>query len=197
MLSTLAAAATKTGAHANDAAAKASGGLPQLNVADFAPQLIWLAGIFCLLYLLMSKLVIPRVGGVLQERSDRITKDLTAAQRLKGETEQALANYEKAMSEAKARAQKISQENRDTLNGEINKERAAIEARITAQAVEADKRIMAARTRAMGSVNEIAGDSARAIVSQLIGHEVSAADALQAVAQAVAGKLAPGAPARG
>ena len=66
------------------------------------------------------------------------------------------------MNEARARVQKISQENRDTLNAEINKERTAIEARISAQAVEADKRITVAKTRAMGSVNDIAGETARA-----------------------------------
>lgn len=186
MLSALASAATKAGAHAADAAhasgQQASGGLPQLNSADFAPQLIWLAVIFCLLYLVMSKLVVPRVGSVLEERADRIAKDLAAAQRLKSETETALANYEKAMADAKSRAQKIAQENRDALNAEIGKERAAIESRINAQAVEAEKRIAAAKARAMGSVNEIAGDTARAVVSQLIGQDVSAADAAQALA---------------
>ena len=182
MLPALAAAAEKAGGHAKDAAAKASGGLPQLNVQDFAPQLIWLAGIFCLLYFLMSKLVLPKVGSVIQERADRISKDLTAAQRLKGETERALANYEQAMSDAKARAQKIAQENRDVLNAEIGRERAQVEARITAQAVEAEKRITVAKARAMGSVNDIAGETARAIVGQLIGQDVSAADAAQALA---------------
>ena len=192
MLSILAAAAATTGAHAKDAAgAQASGGLPQINVADFAPQLIWLAGIFCLLYLLMSKLVLPRIGGVLQERSDRIAKDLDAAQRLKGETQSALTNYENAMSEAKARAQKIAQENRDTLNGEINKERAVMETRINGQAAEADKRIADAKARAMGSVNDIAGETARAIVNQLIGQDVSAGEAAQAL-----GQLAAAAPTR-
>jgi F-type H+-transporting ATPase subunit b len=174
MLSALASAAAKGGA-------QAAGGLPQLNVHDFAPQLIWLAGIFVLLYLLMSKTVLPKIGGVLQERSDRIAKDLGEAQRLKGETEKALATYEQAMSEAKARAQKIAQENRDTLTDEINKERAVVEARINAQALEAEKRIAAAKSRAMGSVNEIASETARSIVSQLIGQDVSAAEATQAL----------------
>lgn len=192
MLSILAAAAAKSGANAKDAAAQASGGLPQLNVNDYAPQLIWLAGIFCLLYLLMSKLVLPRVGSVLQERGDRIAKDLAAAQRLKGETEQALANYEKAMNEAKANGQKIAQHNRDTLNAEINAERAQVDARISAQAVDAEKRIAAAKAKAMGSVNDIAGETARAIVSQLIGQEVSAADAVQALAAQTSATAAPG-----
>lgn len=183
MLPALATAAAKTAANAKDTAAHASGGLPQLNAHDFAPQLIWLAVIFCLLYMLMSKLVLPRVGGVVQERADRIAKDLAAAQRLKTETESALANYEQAMTEAKARAQKIAQENRDTLNGEIAKERAQVEASITAKAVDAEKRITEAKTRAMGSVADIAGDTARAIVGQLIGQDVSAADAAHALQQ--------------
>ena len=187
MLSTLAAAAAKTAGHAKDAVQHGSGGLPQLNVQDFAPQLIWLAGIFVLLYLLMSKSVLPKIGGVLQERSDRISKDLAEAKRLKGETETALAAYELAMSDAKARAQKIAQENRDTLTSEINKERASVEARINVQALDAEKRIAAAKARAMGSVSEIARDTARSIVSQLIGQEVTAAEAAQALPPAARG----------
>lgn len=175
MLSVLASAAAKGGA-------QASGGLPQLNVNDFAPQLIWLAGIFVVLYLLMSKVVLPKVGGVIEERSQRIAKDLAEAQRLKSETEKALATYEQAMTEARAKAQKIAQENRDVLNAEINKERAVIEARINAQAVEAERRITDAKTRAMGSVGEIAGETARSIVAQLIGQDVTAAEAAQALA---------------
>ena len=130
MLSALASAASKAGAHAGGAAQQASGGLPQLNVPDYAPQLIWLAGIFVALYLVMSKWIIPNVGSVLQERADRNGKDLGEAQRLKAETAKALANYEQALSEAKAGAQKIVGENRAVLNAEINKERALVEARI-------------------------------------------------------------------
>ena len=181
MLSALASAASKAGAHAGGAAQQASGGLPQLNVSDYAPQLIWLAGIFVTLYLVMSKWIIPNVGSVLQERADRIGKDLGEAQRLKAETAKALANYEQALSEAKAGAQKIVDENRAVLNAEINKERALVEARIATQTAEADKRIAAAKTQAMGSVDEIAGDTARAIVGQLIGLDVGAAEASQAV----------------
>lgn len=180
MLSVLASAAAKAGEHAKGGA-QASGGLPQLNVNDFAPQLIWLAVIFVLLYLLMSKVVLPKVGGVIEERGQRISKDLGEAQRLKTETEKALATYEQAMTEARAKAQKIAQENRDALNAEINKERAAIEARINTQAVEAERRIAEAKARAMGSVSDIAGETARSIVSQLIGQDVTAAEAAQAL----------------
>lgn len=174
MLSVLASAAAKGGA-------QASGGLPQLNVQDFAPQLIWLAVIFVLLYFLMSKTVLPKIGSVLEERSDRIAKDLAEAQRLKTETEKALATYEQAMSDARARAQKIAQENRDTLAAETAKERTSVEARLAAQTLEAEKRIAAAKSRAMGSVNEIASETARSIVAQLIGQEVSTVEAQQAL----------------
>jgi F-type H+-transporting ATPase subunit b len=169
MPTVLAGAVIAAAAAAKDAGEKASGGLPQLNVLDFSPQLIWLAITFLVLYFLMSKLTLPRVGEVLQERADRISKDLAEAQRLKGETEKAIATYEQAMAEARGRAQKIAQENRDRLNAEISKERTEVEARIAAKTADAERSIAAAKAQAMGQVNEIATDTAKAIVAELIG----------------------------
>ena len=94
---------------------KAKSGLPQLNVADFAPQLIWLALTFGLLYLIMSRVALPRIGEVIEERSQRIQRDLDEAERLKGETEKALGAYEQALAEARAKAQGIAKETRDKL----------------------------------------------------------------------------------
>ncbi len=67
-----------------------SAGLPQLNTPDFAPQLFWLAVTFVLLYWIMAKIALPRIGEVIEERKDRIQRDLAAAERLKGETDKAL-----------------------------------------------------------------------------------------------------------
>jgi F-type H+-transporting ATPase subunit b len=164
------------------AAEQAKGGLPQLNAADFAPQLIWLAITFVALYFVLARLALPRVGEVLEGRKDRIRKDLEEAQRLKAETEKAIASYEQALGEARARAQKLAAENRDRLNAEIARERAEVESRISSKTADAEKRIAQAKARAMGQVNGIASDVTQSIVAQLIGQQVAPADVARALA---------------
>src|SRR3569623_2748389 len=87
-------------AAANEAAQ--SGGLPQLNPHHFTPQLFWLALTFIALLFVMSRIALPRVGEVIEERRDRIRRDLDAAARLKDETDKALAEYEKALADARS-----------------------------------------------------------------------------------------------
>ena len=99
------------------------GGLPQLNPHDFAPQLIWLGITFFTLLLLLSKVALPKVGGVIEERRQRIQRDLDEADRLKGETEKALATYEESMASARSRAGGIAKEIRDKLSAEVDGER--------------------------------------------------------------------------
>ena len=65
---------------------------PPLDPGTFAPQLIWLALTFGLLYLILKRVVLPRVGEVIEERGDRIKRDLAQAEKLKADTEKALAN---------------------------------------------------------------------------------------------------------
>src|SRR6476646_11159082 len=88
---------------------------PPLDPGTFAPQLVWLALTFGLLYLLMKRVVLPRVGEVIEERSDRIKRDLTQAEKLKTDTATALANYEQALGDARTTANAIAKGMRDTL----------------------------------------------------------------------------------
>jgi cell wall-associated NlpC family hydrolase len=119
------------------------GGLPQLNVNDFAPQLIWLAATFIALYFLMSKVALPKVGSVLEERAQRIQRDLDEAARLKGETEKALADYEASLASARSRAGGIAKDIRDKLTGEVDAERTRVEKQVAAQVADAEKRAAA------------------------------------------------------
>src|SRR5262245_23341582 len=86
---------------------------PPLDPGTFVPQLVWLALTFGLLYMLLKRFALPRVGEVIEERRERIQRDLERAEKLKAETEQALADYEKALGEAHARANAIAREMRD------------------------------------------------------------------------------------
>jgi F-type H+-transporting ATPase subunit b len=161
-----------------------SGGLPQLNANDFAPQLFWLVITFVLLYLIMARVALPRIGEVLEERRDRIQRDLAAAERLKGETEKALEAYEKALADARASASGIARQTRDQLAAEVEKERAEVEAQLTAKIHDAEARINATKSKALATVNDIAIDAVTAIVKKLVGEDVRVDDAKQALSSA-------------
>jgi F-type H+-transporting ATPase subunit b len=157
------------------------GAFPPFQKETFASQIVWLVITFVALYLLISRIAIPRIGGIFEERSKRIEGDFADAQRAKSDSEAALAAYEKALADARNRAQAIGAEIRDKLNAEAEERRKALEARLNAQLAEAEKTIAATKSAAMANVRGIAVDAASAIVERLIG----TAPAAPAVAAAV------------
>ena len=161
--------------------------MPQLEVHDFAPQLIWLAISFVTLYLIMARVALPRIGAVIEQRRDRIASDLDQADQLKRKTEEAIAAYEQALAEARAKAHAIGQEARDKLSAEIEQERADVERKIAAKTADAEKRIDAAKQAAFVHVRAIASEAAAEIVQQLIGKQPTEAE-LAAAVEPVAGE---------
>ena len=160
---------------------------PPLDPSTFAPQLIWLALTFTALYVILSRFALPRVGEVIEERRDRIKRDLDTAERLKDDTQKALKAYEKSLGDARANASGIAKETRDRLSSDSDKEKAAIDKQIAAKLAEADTRILATKSKALASVNDVAADTAGAVVRQLIGADVSA-DEIKRALTAGAGK---------
>ncbi len=154
---------------------------PPFNKETFASQLLWFAIFFILLYLLMARIALPRIGGILAARRERIEGDLQAAQRLKGDSDAELASYEKALAEARARAQVIANETRDRLNAEADQRRKGLEHDLNAKLAEAEKVIAATKHAALANVRGIAIETTAAIVERLIGR----APAADAVATAV------------
>jgi F-type H+-transporting ATPase subunit b len=159
---------------------------PPLDPGTFAPQLVWLALTFGLLYLLLRRVVLPRVGEVIEERSDRIKRDLGLADKLKADTEAALANYEQALGEARTKANALAKSMRDTLAAEVDKERAKVEAEVAAKLAEAERRIAETKAKALAGVSDIAGEVAGAIITRLIGKEVSKDEVQKALVQRAA-----------
>ena len=160
--------------------------MPQLEIADFAPQLIWLTITFVTLYLVMARVALPRIGAVIEERRDRIADDLDQAEQLKHKTEQALATYEQALAQSRAEAQDIAQETRDKLASHLKAERIKLDAEMAKQTEDAEERIAQARDAVLSQVNDIASDSARNIVSSLIGSKLTKREVSAAVAKALA-----------
>ncbi|MFZ4805785.1 MAG: F0F1 ATP synthase subunit B' [Hyphomicrobiaceae bacterium] len=164
------------------AAEAAKGGLPQLHAPDFAPQLIWLMITFGALYVLMSRVALPGIAEVLDERQNRIQRDLGEAERLKSETERALAAYEQALAEARAKAQTIARDTRDKLASEVDEERRRVETVIAAKLVEAERRVGETKSAALARVNDVAAETVGAIVNKVSGLEITADEVRSALA---------------
>lgn len=162
-------------------AAKSGGGLPQLNTHTFSPQLFWLAVTFGLLFFIMSRIALPRIGDVIEERAGRITRDIEAAQRLKGETDKALADYEKALADARGKASGIAKDMRDKISAETEAKKASVEQTLAGKLQDAERRIAATKSKALEAVDDIAIETASAVVNKLIGQTVSPEDVKKAL----------------
>lgn len=157
-------------------------GFPPFQKETFASQLVWLVLFFVALYLLMARVALPRVGGIFAARSSQIENDLAEANRLKGETEAAIAAYEKVLADARADAQSIAGKTRDALMAEADKRRKALEDQLGRKLEEAEKAIVTTKTAAMSNVKGIATEAASAIVQRLIGQAPSDKTVADAVA---------------
>jgi F-type H+-transporting ATPase subunit b len=160
-------------------------GFPPFNPETFASQLVWLVLIFGALYLLMSRVALPRVDSILAARRQSVESDLEAARRLKEESDAAIAAYEKSLADARGRAQSLANETREKNAAEAETRRKELDATLNARLADAEKAIAAQRSAAMTQINGVAAEAAMAIVERLIGQ----APDKQQVAGAVAAAL--------
>ena len=164
------------------------GGKPQFPPFDkqtFASQLVWFAIFFIVLYVLIGRFAIPRIGGIIEARRGKVEGDLAEANRLKEQSDAALKSYEKSLADARARAQALASETRDKLNAEADERRKALEGQLNGKLAEAEKTIAATKTAAMTNVRGIAVDAATAIVERLIGTAPAGSAVEAAVADAL------------
>ena len=124
---------------------------------------------FVALYLIVSRIALPRVGGVIDARQDAIEGDLAEAQKLKDQSDAALKSYENELASARSRAQAIGTETREKLNAASEAERKTLEEQLSVKLAEAEKTIASTREAAMSNVRGIAADAAAAIVQRLTG----------------------------
>lgn len=159
--------------------------MPQLDFHTFAPQIVWLAISFLLLFLIMSYFALPRVGAIIEERAARIAGDIVEATRLRDQTAKAIAEYEQALADAKLRAQGIAAQVRQDVSADISRQRAAIDQQLSAKAADADKQLTMLKEEALTHVGEIAGDTAQAVVGHLLGKTTSSDELKSAINEAL------------
>ena len=160
-------------------AVPASAGLPQFDLSWWPGEVVWTVVIFGVLLFLFSRVFVPSVGGTIAEREDRISGDVGAARRLRDEADAQAAAAAAETAQGRAAAQKLAMDARAMAHAEAARREAAEEARLAATLAKAEAAINATRERAMGSVREIAADTAQAIVEKLTG-VVATADELKA-----------------
>jgi len=167
---------------AHAAGAPAQGGMfPPFDASTFASQLFWLAVTFGLLYVLMSRVALPRIGGIIADRRAKIESDLRDAAAAQKAAEDAAKAFEAGLAQAKANAQGIAQSAREAASKQADTRRHAVEADLAAKLAVAETAIVEMKGKAMANVAAIAEDAAAAIVERLSGAAPAAADVAKAI----------------
>ncbi|WP_394224905.1 F0F1 ATP synthase subunit B' [Paracoccus marcusii] len=146
--------------HGVDAAGHAAeaAGLPQLDIATFGNQIFWLVVTLVVLYLVLSRVALPRIAAVLSDRQGAVTGDLMAAEEFKLKAREAEAAYDKALADARTEAQAIVARNRAEIQAQLDQAIAKADAEIAARTAESEARIREVRASADVSAREVAQD---------------------------------------
>jgi F-type H+-transporting ATPase subunit b len=159
--------------------------MPQLDFSTFASQIFWLVAIFAVLYVLMARVGLPRVGAMIEQRQARIEGDLERAAQMKAEAEAVMAAYERALADARAQAQATLKEAMERFGAEsADRQRRAAET-LHAETSAAERRIADAKAVALAGLRAVAVDVARTATRKLVGVEVDEAAATAAVDQVI------------
>lgn len=161
--------------------------MPQLDFATFPNQIFWLVVSLVVLYLIIKRVALPRIGGTIEDRHEVISNDLEAAAELKQKAVEAEAAYNKALAEARTEAQRIAAETKAEIQQELDAASKVAEAEIAAQTAESEARISEIRDGATQSVADVAGETAAALVDALLPGQGDAEAARAAVSNVMKG----------
>lgn len=186
LLSSVALSGASLAQEAHEGAGESHSAFPPFDPATFGSTLFWLLVTFLTLYWLMSRVALPRVGGIIEHRNTAIATDLERADAMQKKAEEAGNAYTAALAKAKANAVAIGQQAKDAASAAAAERRKAVEAEVAAKIATAEQQIAAMKASAMTNVSTIATEAATAIVERLTGVAPSEADVRQAVSQTIA-----------
>jgi F-type H+-transporting ATPase subunit b len=163
-----------------------SGGMPQLNFEHWGNQIFWLVLALVAIYLILSRIALPRIAAILAERQGTITNDIAAAEDLKDKARDAEAAYDKALVDARAEAQRIIADAKADMQADLDAATLKADAEIAAKSAESEKAISEIRASAVENVKAVAEDTAQEIVAAM-GGTTDAKSAAAAVAARMKG----------
>jgi len=144
-------------------------GLPQFDLAQWPGEAVWMLFIFLVMFILFSRVFVPRVGGTISAREDRIAGDIGDARRLKAQADDEAAAAAAETAQARARAQKLALDAKARVQAEAASAGALEEAKLAEQLARAEVQIASTRDQAMSNVRQIALEAASSIVEKLTG----------------------------
>ncbi len=146
-----------------------SGGMPQLNFEHWGNQIFWLVLALIAIYLILSRVALPRIAAILAERQGTISNDIAAAEDLKSKAADAEAVYDKALVDARAEAQNIIAQSKADMQADLDKAIAKADKQIAAKSAKSEKAISEIRAGALENVKAVAKDTVKEIVSAMGG----------------------------
>ena len=148
-------------------------GMPQLNPEFWISQIFWLTLIFGSLYVLLAKLILPKISDNLESRKSQITENIESAEKQRKESDQKLKDYEKLINDAKNEAKSIFNQTREKILRDVNNKKDSLEKEIFEEINTAEKEILDLKKKSPEKINKIAIETSANLVKQIIGAEVN------------------------
>jgi len=156
-----------------EAFAAESGGMPQLNPEFWISQIFWLTLTFGILYLVLSKLILPKISANLESRKSQILENIEAAEKQREDSETKLKEYQDVISKSKLEAKTIFNQAREKVLKDINAKREVLDKQIDEEISKAEEEIKTFRNSAPDKINKIAIETSSELIQKLIGAEVN------------------------
>ena len=156
-----------------EAFAAESGGMPQLNPEFWISQIFWLTITFGVLYVVLSKLILPKISTNLEIRKSQILEKIEAAEKQREQSELSIAEYEKIIQNSKNEAKKYYKQARDRLLKDINSKKDSLDKSLNLEIQKTESEIQEFRDKAPEKINKISVEISADLLHQLIGAEVN------------------------
>ena len=151
----------------------AEAGMPQLNPEYWASQAFWLILVFTILYISISKFYLPKIKNNLEDRENKIKKDIDDANKFKELSETRLKEYERILENAKREVIKIHLESKNTLDKDIHKKKETIEKEIEKEISKAQKEIIELKKNSISDIQKISENIAASIIENISGDKLN------------------------
>ena len=150
-----------------------SEGMPQLNPEFWISQIFWLSLTFGILYIVLSKLILPKISANLELRKSQIQENIEAAERLRENSEIKLKEYDSIILDSKSKAKNIFKDAREKVLKDINFKKETLDKQINEEIQKAEKEIEILHTGAGDKINKIAIETSSQLLKKLIGVDVN------------------------
>ncbi len=157
----------------NTVFAAEGGGMPQLNPEFWISQIFWLIITFGVLFIVLTKVILPKIGNNLETRKSQILENIETADKQKEESQKKIEEYKKIILESKLKAKKYFNDSREKIIDDINKKRAVLEKDLDEEIGEVEKELSELKNKSGEKINKIAAETSAELIKELIGEEVN------------------------